>query len=155
MTEAASVPDPAADGARPSAYGPDGPGLGVAEGFSTAIGMHLAEVSGRRVAGWIDVGPAHLQPGSIAHGGLLAAAVEEAASYGAAAAVRPEGRSVIGVANTTNFLRPATVGRILVEAVPLLQGRTQQLWEVTITRAGDGAVLTVGTLRLQNLPALP
>jgi 1,4-dihydroxy-2-naphthoyl-CoA hydrolase len=142
-------------GAGAGAYGPDGPGLGMPEGFSRAIGMHMEEVSGSRVFGWIDIGPDHLQPGSIVHGGLLAAAVEEAASYGAAAAVRPRGQTVVGVANTADFIASVTEGRILVEALPLQQGRTQQLWEVRITRAGDGALVTLGHLRLQNMDPRP
>jgi 1,4-dihydroxy-2-naphthoyl-CoA hydrolase len=87
------------------AYGPDGPGLGMASGFSTSIGMHMEEVTGTRVRGWVDVGPNHLQPGSIVHGGLYAAVVEEAASYGASVAVRDRGQRVVGVTNTTNFIR--------------------------------------------------
>jgi 1,4-dihydroxy-2-naphthoyl-CoA hydrolase len=133
------------------AYGPDGPGLGMASGFSTSIGMHMEEVSGSRVRGWVDIGPRHLQPGSIVHGGVYAAVVEEAASYGASMAVRDRGQRVVGVANSTNFIRPVSDGRIMVEAAPLQQGRTQQLWEVRMTRATDGALVAVGQLRLQNL----
>jgi len=139
-----------ADGA-PSAYGPDGPGLGMASGFSTSIGMHMEEVSGARVRGWIDVGPNHLQPGSIVHGGVYASLVEEAASYGASYAVRDRGQRVVGVTNTTNFIRSVSEGRIMVEATPIQQGRTQQFWEVRMTRADDGVLVALGHLRLQNL----
>ena len=151
--------DPAADssgeGASTDAYGPDGPGLGMASGFSTSIGMHMEEVSGTRVTGWVDVGPNHLQPGSIVHGGVYASIVEEAASYGASFAVRDRGQTVVGVANTTNFVRSVSDGRILVEAFPLQQGRTQQFWEVRMTRDSDGALVALGHLRLQNLQPRP
>jgi 1,4-dihydroxy-2-naphthoyl-CoA hydrolase len=133
------------------AYGPDGPGLGMASGFSTSIGMHMEVVSGSRVAGWVDVGPQHLQPGSIVHGGVYAAIVEEAASYGASFAVRHRGQRVVGVTNTTNFLKSVSAGRIMVEATPIQQGRTQQFWEVRMTRADDGVLVALGHLRLQNL----
>ena len=144
-----------ADEGGPHAYGPDGPGLGLAEGFSRAIGMHMEEVSGSRVRGWLDIGPAHLQPGSIVHGGVYAAVVEEAASYGASLAVRDRGQRVVGVANTTNFIKSVTEGRIMVEALPLQQGRTQQFWEVRMTRATDGVLVALGHLRLQNLEPRP
>jgi len=127
----------------------------MASGFSTSIGMHMEEVSGRRVRGWVDVGPNHLQPGSIVHGGVYAAIVEEAGSYGAAFAVRDRGQSVVGVTNTTNFIRPVSEGRILVEATPVQQGRTQQFWEIRMTRASDGALVALGHLRLQNLVPAP
>jgi len=143
------------EGGAGSNYGPDGPGLGMAEGFSRAIGMHMDVVSGSRVSGWVDVSPQHLQPGSIVHGGLYAAVVEEAASYGASFAVRHRGQRVVGVANTTNFIRAVTGGRILVEATPIQQGRTQQLWEVRMTQAEDGRLVAVGQLRLQNLEPRP
>jgi 1,4-dihydroxy-2-naphthoyl-CoA hydrolase len=147
-----SAPDVfAADEGGPHAYGPDGPGLGMPSGFSRAIGMHMEEVSGTRVRGWIDVGPDHLQPGSIVHGGVYAAIVEEAASYGASFAVRDRGQRVVGVANTTNFIKSVTEGRIMVDAIPLQQGRTQQFWEVRMTRDSDGALVALGHLRLQNL----
>jgi uncharacterized protein (TIGR00369 family) len=137
------------------AYGPDGPGLGMASGFSTSIGMHMEEVSGTRVTGWVDVGPDHLQPGSIVHGGVYAAIVEEAGSYGASFAVRDRGQRVVGVTNTTNFLKSVSGGRILVEAFPIQQGRTQQFWEVRMTRDSDGALVALGHLRLQNLVPAP
>jgi 1,4-dihydroxy-2-naphthoyl-CoA hydrolase len=144
------------EGGPPSgAYGPDGPGLGMASGFSTSIGMHMKEVTGSRVTGWVDVGPNHLQPGSIVHGGVYAAIVEEAGSYGASFAVRDRGQRVVGVANTTNFIRAVTGGRILVEALPIQQGRTQQFWEVRMTQAETGALVALGHLRLQNLEPRP
>jgi uncharacterized protein (TIGR00369 family) len=127
----------------------------MASGFSTSIGMHMKEVTGTRVTGWVDVGPDHLQPGSIVHGGVYAAIVEEAGSYGASAAVRDRGQRVVGVANTTNFIRPVSEGRIMVEATPVQQGRTQQLWEIRMTRASDGVLVALGQLRLQNLEPRP
>lgn len=146
------------DAAAPS-EGTGDPGRGmprrIVSGFSVAIDMHFAEVSGQRVSGWIDIGPRHFQPTGIVHGGLFAAAVEEAASYGAGMAVRDRGQSVVGVANTTNFLRPVSGGRVQVEAVPLQQGRTQQLWEVRITREEDGMLVAIGQLRLQNVVPRP
>jgi uncharacterized protein (TIGR00369 family) len=117
--------------------------------------MHMKEVTGARVTGWVDVGPNHLQPGSIVHGGVYAAIVEEAGSYGAAFAVRDRGQRVVGVANTTNFIRAVTGGRILVEALPVQQGRTQQFWEVRMTQAETGALVALGHLRLQNLEPRP
>ena len=143
------------DGTPTDAYGPDGPGLGMASGFSTSIGMHMEEVTGTRVTGWVDVGPNHLQPGSIVHGGVYASIVEEAASYGASFAVRDRGQRVVGVTNTTNFIRSVSEGRILVEALPVQQGRTQQFWEVRMTRDSDGALVALGHLRLQNLQPRP
>jgi len=125
------------------------------QGFSSVIDLHFEEVSATAVRGYIDIGPQHLQPYGIVHGGLYTAAVEEAASYGAAAAVLPRGQAVVGVANSTDFLRPVSGGRVRVEAFPLHQGRVQQLWEVRITRLPDHVLVALGRLRLQNLPTPP
>lgn len=118
--------------------------------FMQATGLHLSEIGPDRVTGWIDLGPDQHQPSGIVHGGVYAAAVEEAASYGASLAVAAHGQQAVGVANLTNFIRPMSEGRVEVEAVPLHQGRTQQLWEVRITSGGKPVAL--GQLRLQNVP---
>ncbi len=57
--------------------------------------------------------------------------------------------------NTTNFIRSVSEGRIMVEATPIQQGRTQQFWEVRMTRASDGLLVALGHLRLQNLEPRP
>ena len=54
--------------------------------------------------------------------------------------------------NSTDFLRPMTAGRIDVVAEPIQQGRTLQLWLVTLTRTDDGKPVARGQVRLQNVP---
>ena len=81
--------------------------------------------------------------------------VETFASIGAWMAVRDSGRHTVGVANSTDFLRSTTSGRLDVVATAVYQGRTQQLWEVRMTRAEDGALVAQGQLRLQNLLPRP
>jgi acyl-coenzyme A thioesterase PaaI-like protein len=44
-----------------------------------------------------------------------------------------------------------TAGRVDVVAEPVQQGRTQQLWQVTLTRE-DGKLVAQGRVRLQNIP---
>jgi uncharacterized protein (TIGR00369 family) len=128
-------------------------GFGEPSAFMRATSLQLDVVEAEKVAGWIDLGPQHHQPTGIVHGGVYAAAVEEAASFGATLAVADSGRQAVGVANTTNFIRAISSGRVRVEARPLHQGRTQQLWEVRITREEDGKPVALGQVRLQNIPA--
>ncbi len=120
-------------------------------GFIRAVGMTLAEVSGSRVVGHIDLGPQHHQPMGIVHGGVYCAAIESAASVGAYAAVMGDGRAAVGVHNSTNFLASMSEGRVEVVATPITQGRTQQLWQVDITRVEDGRLIATGQVRLQNI----
>ena len=86
------------------------------------------------------------------HGGVYCAIVESAASIGASTAVREHGQFSVGVNNSTDFIRSMVGGRVDVVAEPVQQGRTQQLWQVTLTRAEDGKLVAQGRVRLQNVP---
>jgi 1,4-dihydroxy-2-naphthoyl-CoA hydrolase len=119
--------------------------------FGRATGLRLTGASGQRVTGTIDVGPHQHTPWGVVHGGVYCAVVEATASVGASAAVAGEGRFAVGVNNNTDFIRATTEGRLSVVAEPIQQGRTQQLWQVLITRADDGVLVARGQVRLQNI----
>jgi 1,4-dihydroxy-2-naphthoyl-CoA hydrolase len=119
--------------------------------FLAAAGLTIIQAGPDRVTGWIDLGPEHHTPWGVVHGGVYTTAVESAASIGASAAVAERGQIAVGVHNATDFLRSATEGRAHVAAEPIQQGRTQQLWQVIITRESDGKELARGQLRLQNV----
>lgn len=133
-------------------------GSGVASGgadyseFLRVSGLRVEEVGGEGVRGWIDLDERHHTPWGVVHGGVYAAAVESAASLGASAAVEEKGQFAVGLNNNTDFLRPVTQGRVEVVAEPIMQGKSQQLWQVIITRAEDGKEVARGRLRLQNVP---
>jgi 1,4-dihydroxy-2-naphthoyl-CoA hydrolase len=118
--------------------------------FMRATGLHFEEVSDDSVTGWIDIGPEHHQPNGIVHGGVYASAIEQAASFGASFGA-PEGNNVVGVHNSTNFVRAISHGRVRITGVPIQQGRTQQLWEIRITYEADGSLVAIGQVRLANL----
>jgi uncharacterized protein (TIGR00369 family) len=120
--------------------------------FVAASGFEVTEVSGTRVAGHVDLGPDQHTPWGVVHGGVYCTVIESAASIGASAAVMDEGQFSVGVNNQTDFLRPMTTGRVDVVAEPIQQGRTLQLWLVTLTRADDGKTVARGQVRLQNVP---
>jgi uncharacterized protein (TIGR00369 family) len=119
--------------------------------FLLACGLVLDEVGRERVVGHIDLGPQHHQPFGIVHGGVYAAAIESIASVAASLAVIEDGKTVVGVNNNTHFVTAMSEGRVDVVATPIVQGRTQQLWNVDITRSSDGRLVATGQLRLQNI----
>lgn len=119
--------------------------------FLRLLNCHFVEAGPTRVAGWIETGEQHHQPFGILHGGVLSSVVETFASVGAWLAVRRNGRSAVGVSNTTDFLRPTRSGRLDVDARAVHQGASQQLWDVVIRRAADGKDVARGHVRLQNL----
>ena len=114
--------------------------------------FRLHEVSGTRVRATLSLNEDHHQPFGRVHGGVYAIAVEGVASAGACAAVVDRGMYAVGTNNNTDFLRPVSVAEVEVVAEALFQGRTQQIWEVSIARLEDGKLVARGRLRLQNLP---
>ena len=125
-------------------------GLNAASRFVAAAGLVVDEASGTRVRGHLDLGAEHHTPWGVVHGGVYTTAVESAASIGATAAVADSAQYAVGLHNATDFLRASTAGRAEVLAEPLQQGRTQQLWLVTITNE-QGKELARGQVRLQNI----
>ena len=118
-------------------------------GFDTALGFTMTEATGDAVRGTIDVTPQQHQPYGIVHGGVFCSVVETAASVGGAMWFGDKGH-VVGVSNTTNFLRAVREGQLRVEATPLHRGRTQQLWQVFIHNKDDKLVAK-GEVRLANV----
>jgi uncharacterized protein (TIGR00369 family) len=118
--------------------------------FVRSAGFVPEELSGSLVTGYIELGPDHHTPWGIVHGGVYATAIESAASIGATLAVREQGLVAVGLTNTTHFLRSVTAGRVQVRALPLSQGRSQQLWQVDVKDTA-GKLLAHGEVRLQNV----
>ncbi|MFI0905790.1 PaaI family thioesterase [Streptomyces sioyaensis] len=122
----------------------------AASRFVAAAGLVIDEVSGTRVLGHLDLGAEHHTPWGIVHGGIYATAVETAASVGASAAVAERGQYAVGVHNSTDFLRASVECRASVVAEPIHQGRSQQLWVVTVTDQ-EQRQLARGQVRLRNI----
>lgn len=115
-------------------------------------GLVLDEISGTRVTAHLDLSARHHTPWGVVHGGVYTTAIESVASVGASAAVFAQGQFAVGVNNSTDFLRAMREGRVDIIAEPIIQGRVQQLWHVTITRREDGKAVAQGQVRLQNVP---
>ncbi|MEO8693515.1 MAG: PaaI family thioesterase [Acidimicrobiales bacterium] len=120
------------------------------------LGLEWDEQSATRMRAHVEMGAKHHQPYGIVHGGAWASIVETVASYGAAmAAIEMGSAGVVGVSNTTDFLRSHKEGRVDVVGTPVFVGRTQQLWTVEISRPSDSKLVARGQVRLQNLTVLP
>ena len=126
-------------------------------GLDTALGIRIEELTPTRVVASIDIDERHRQAYGIVHGGVWASVVESVGSHGAAVAAHEMTGSmaVVGVANSTDFLRPHRSGRVRATGTPILVGRTQQIWLVEIEREDDGKLVARGQLRVQNLATPP
>jgi uncharacterized protein (TIGR00369 family) len=119
------------------------------DGLNSVLAFELDEAGPDRVVMSWTIGPQHLQPYGIVHGGVYCSVVESTASIGAALWYGERGK-VVGVANHTNFLRAVRSGRVTATATPVHRGRSQQLWQVLINDE-DGRDVARGEVRLQNL----
>ncbi len=113
--------------------------------------IDFEEIGPARVSGSVAADARHHQPWGLVHGGLYTTVVETFATVGAFEAVKDLGQQAVGVSNQTDFLRPHRTGRLRVVAVPIHQGRTQQLWQVEIRRPDDDKLVARGQVRLQNV----
>ncbi|WP_338185548.1 PaaI family thioesterase [Jatrophihabitans sp.] len=123
--------------------------LPMSAGLDTLLGIQIVEASGDRVVLRWRVEPPLHQPFGILHGGVHCAAVESAASMGAALWFGERG-NIVGVSNHTDFLRAVSDGLLTAVAEPIHRGRSQQLWLVNITDEQDRLVAR-GQVRVQNL----
>lgn len=115
------------------------------------LDIQFDAITATRVSGSMAADERHHQPWGLVHGGLYTSVIETFATTGAFQAVKDRGQQAVGVSNATDFMRPHRTGRLLVLAVPIQQGRTQQLWQVDIRRPDDDKLVARGQVRLQNI----
>jgi 1,4-dihydroxy-2-naphthoyl-CoA hydrolase len=121
--------------------------------FGDEIGLVFTEVTPDGAKAQLDVKPKLLQPKGIVHGGVYCSIVESMASVSAYVWLAEHGGgNVVGVNNSTDFLRAISAGTVYGVSEPVHRGRRQQLWLVTIKDEND-RLIARGQVRLQNLEA--
>jgi uncharacterized protein (TIGR00369 family) len=110
------------------------------------MGLYFVHAAPDRVEVEWTVGPEHLQPFGIVHGGVFSGVVETVCSIGAVMGA-PPGKTVVGLENQTSFLRAVRSGKLRCVGTPVHQGRTTQLWQAEI-QDEQGRVVSAGRLRL-------
>jgi 1,4-dihydroxy-2-naphthoyl-CoA hydrolase len=115
-------------------------------------GIELTDASPDHCEGRLEIKPDHHQPYGVVHGGVHCTLVETLASTGAALWAMEQGMGgAVGLSNKTDFLKATTDGVLIGKATPIHRGRTQQLWQVDVTRESDGKLVAQGQVRLQNV----
>ncbi|KAB1504464.1 PaaI family thioesterase [Corynebacterium sp. 320] len=125
----------------------------VKDGFDAKLNLTYVHVDADRVHVSLDVDASLHQPAGIVHGGVFASIVESVASAGGAAYLFARSRRAVfvGMSNNTEFLKSVSGGVLEAIGTPLHQGTMTQLWKVEIKQAGTGELVSVGTLRGQNV----
>jgi len=122
-------------------------------GFDHLYGLELLECSESEVRAQVLVRDDHKQPAGLVHGGLYASIAESIASLATGMTVLDQGNTAMGLANSTSFLRPITVGVVHAHAIRLHRGRTTWVWDVSFSDDdGHLCALTRMTIAVRPLP---
>jgi len=119
-------------------------------GFERALGLVFTRVERDEVVCEVEIVPALLQPYGLVHGGVYSSIIETLASAGAALHAMRDGRTSVGLENTTSFLRGTRAGKLVATATPVHRGRSSQVWEVAV-RDAAGKLCATGRVRTISL----
>jgi uncharacterized protein (TIGR00369 family) len=122
----------------------------VMGGFNKSMGLCFKKAVPDEFVAEIKIDERHLQPYGIVHGGVYSGMIETLCSTGAALTVFSEGKSAVGLENSTSFLRAVRSGTIRCTARPVFTGKRSHVWEAKITDDRDRLVAT-GRVRLMIL----
>lgn len=126
------------------------------DAWGEQLGIEFSEITPERVVARVMAQPKHHQPYGILHGGVYCSIVEGVASVGAGSLIRSQGgKGVVGVANSTDFLRSHSEGELVATGVPIHVGRSAQIWSVEIQRSSDQKLVSRGQVRFHILSELP
>jgi len=116
-------------------------------GWIREMGITILKATADEVICEWEVTEKHHQGLGIVHGGVHCGVVETLASIGAAIVARPRGQMVVGLENSTSFIRAVRSGRLRAAARPVTRGRTTQVWEAWI-RDDEDRLVAQGRVRL-------
>lgn len=120
----------------------------IPEGWVSAMGMTITHATKDEVRCELTVGPQHLQGYGIVHGGVHCGIIETLSSMGAYLFARERGQHVVGLENSTSFVRAARAGaKLHAVAKPVTRGRQTQVWQAQVLDEQDHVVAT-GRVRL-------
>ncbi len=119
----------------------------VGQGWLHAMGARILEAGPSQVVVEMSVDGRHLQPMGIVHGGVYCGLVETVCSVGAYQSASLKGMLVVGVDNSTSFLKAVREGVLTTTGTPITQGRKTELWRAEVRNAA-GRLVASGQVRL-------
>jgi 1,4-dihydroxy-2-naphthoyl-CoA hydrolase len=125
----------------------------IPEGWVQAMGMTITHATKDEVRAELTVGQQHLQGYGIVHGGVHCGIIETLSSMGAYLFAREMGKHVVGLENSTSFIRAVRAGaKLHAVARPVTRGRQTQVWQAQVLDEEERVVAT-GRVRLLCLDA--
>jgi len=120
--------------------------------FVGHTGIELIDATPDSCRGKLVIEEIHQQPYGVVHGGVYCTLIETLASAGGALWAMENGMAgAVGVSNQTDFIRATSEGVLIGSATPIHRGRTQQLWQVEVTREDNAKLVARGQVRLHNV----
>lgn len=122
----------------------------TASPFGTWFGVDRVEFGDGTCAMWLPLKEHHLNPGGIAHGGVLATLLDMAIGLALRTTLGPRGAHVT-TNLSINYLRAAMPGEICARGTSVHAGGRLSFGEGTLSDAA-GRVLARGTASFLNVP---
>jgi uncharacterized protein (TIGR00369 family) len=101
-------------------------------GWVREMGIQIRTATVDEVTCDWQVAEKHHQGYGIVHGGVHCGVIETLASVGAALVALPRKQKVVGLENSTSFIRAVREGTLYAVAKPVTRGRTTQVWRAEI-----------------------
>ena len=118
------------------------------------LGCELLELNAHSVRARLQVHDGVRQRFGVVHGGAYCAWAEMLASEATVHGVAADGNIAMGLANSTQFLRPASEGVISAEGRVRRSGRTIWVWDIDFTDE-HGQLCSISRVTLAVRPAPP
>jgi uncharacterized protein (TIGR00369 family) len=98
----------------------------------------------------LEIGPCHLQPFGIVHGGVLATLIDTATFWAVFMRI-PEDAGLVNIDLKLNYLKPVVNGRLTARGLAIRSGKSISYSEARVLDVG-GEVIAHGTSTLMTLP---
>lgn len=121
-------------------------------GFNKTMGLRFVSATFDEVRAVVPIDEHLHQPYGLVHGGVYASIAETIASCGAAISASQNDRSVVGLENSTSFLRALRDGNIHGVGKALVRGRKFHVWDVSLF-GDNGKLAATSRVRLACLEA--
>jgi 1,4-dihydroxy-2-naphthoyl-CoA hydrolase len=118
--------------------------------FNKHIGLRFVSAATDEFVSELTIEEHHRQPYGLVHGGVYSSLVETTCSTGAAVTVFTEGKTAVGLENSTSFLKAVRGGILRCTARPLVCGSRSHVWQADITD-DDGRLVATGRVRMMIL----
>jgi 1,4-dihydroxy-2-naphthoyl-CoA hydrolase len=121
-------------------------------GWVREMGIRVILATADEVTCEVEVAEKHHQGYGIVHGGVHCGIIETLASIGAAVVAQGRGQRVVGLENSTSFIRAVRSGTLRGIAKPVTRGRSTQVWEAWVKDSED-RIVAKGQVRLLCIDA--